>query len=176
MCFVAAITGVILYIFIVQPRNHNNNENENNNSRGSLSKSSSSSSSSSIRASSSTLYESSPSIIPYQQYLLVYGVLLPFWIVFPSMIVKQFYISNLVFRFAIGAIIPTLSLFRILETLYGFTPTYFKCNGCLQFVLYFACPMVIRLEEEQVAVATEKEETKEESVSATAVKIKNKNN
>jgi hypothetical protein len=48
-------------------------------------------------------------------YLLVYGVLLPFWINLPVVIIRFCGIRNLLFRFIAAVIIPILCLFRTTE-------------------------------------------------------------
>jgi hypothetical protein len=47
--------------------------------------------------------------------MLVYGVILPFWIFMPAYMIRFFDVRNLVFKFIIGTITPTLSIFRATE-------------------------------------------------------------
>jgi hypothetical protein len=48
-------------------------------------------------------------------YLLGYGVILPFLIVCPASIIRFFDVRNLIFKFCIGVITPTMSIFRATE-------------------------------------------------------------
>jgi hypothetical protein len=50
--------------------------------------------------------------------LLGFGVLLPFWIVFPTILFQFLGIRNFLFKFVIGVITPTLSIFRTTEGTY----------------------------------------------------------
>jgi hypothetical protein len=47
--------------------------------------------------------------------MLVYGVILPFWISMPFYTIRFFDVRNLVFKFIVGVITPTLSIFRATE-------------------------------------------------------------
>lgn len=58
-------------------------------------------------------------ILPYQRttaaYLIGYGVIVPFWLVFPWIVVDGIYVKNKIFRFCIAAVTPALSIFRTTE-------------------------------------------------------------
>ena len=122
MCCVASITAIVLYYNIILPQQQqregqsnkkDDDEHDKRFIKTKLSSSASSSVSSSV-SSSSTTTSTTRKIEPptYTQTLLVYGILWPFWLIFPSIVVRQFQITNLIFRFSIGVIVPTLSLFR----------------------------------------------------------------
>ena len=48
-------------------------------------------------------------------YLLGYGLILPFWIACPVYMIRLFDIRNFIFKFMVGVIVPTLSIFRSTE-------------------------------------------------------------
>jgi hypothetical protein len=52
---------------------------------------------------------------PSTNFLLGFGVILPFWLILPSYQLQLLNVRSRVMRFIIGAIVPTLSLFRTLE-------------------------------------------------------------
>jgi hypothetical protein len=70
-------------------------------------------------------------------FLIGLGVLLPFWVVWPMILIQQLDIRNTMFKFAVGCITPTLSIFRTLECIFGFTPTY-ATKSPLHYTFYFA--------------------------------------
>jgi hypothetical protein len=77
----------------------------------------------------------------FSQNLLVYGLLIPFWAVAPYAMVRGLPIKHKIFRFVIGVISPILSLLRITEALYGFTPSY-ATTDAMAFTIYFASPLL----------------------------------
>ena len=127
MCCVASLTAIVLYHNIILPQQQRQREGQQGQVdekddeherfiKMKLSTASSVSSSSSFSTTSTTrrLFQQQQLHQPptYTQTLLVFGILWPFWLIFPSIVVKYFQITNLIFRFSIGVIVPTLSLFR----------------------------------------------------------------
>lgn len=73
-------------------------------------------------------------------YLLGWGVLLPVWIFVPAHAASAAGVTNLIMRFSLCVIFPTVSIFRTLEAMYGFTPTY-ATETLAAFAFYFCSPM-----------------------------------
>ena len=121
---IACLTASVLYKFVlVQPSTtKNNNKND-------KSKSVPDSSSSSSTTTSSTAL------------LVGWGIVIPFWVIWPFVLCQLLDIRNLLFRFCIGCITPTLSIFRTTETIYGFTPSYAR-KSLKDFVTYFASVLI----------------------------------
>jgi hypothetical protein len=97
----AAVTGIILYKVIVEPKNHGTT---------------------SAR-------------------ILCFGVLLPFWITWPKTIFQLLNVQNLVFKFIVGGLTPTITLFRISEVVFGCCPDH-ATRSMSDFELYFASLLV----------------------------------
>jgi len=58
-------------------------------------------------------------------YYLGWSFLVPAWIFLPGRMLDEFTrVDHLVIRFALLVMIPTMSLFRVLEAMYGFSPDY----------------------------------------------------
>jgi Membrane bound O-acyl transferase family len=76
-------------------------------------------------------------------YFLGYGVLLPFWLGFPFWINPLFDIRNLVFKFVVGGIMPTLVEFRLLEAIHGCCPEH-STKSLKDYVIYFASILVFK--------------------------------
>lgn len=58
-------------------------------------------------------------------YYLGWSFLVPAWLLLPGEAVDEFTrVDHLVVRFALLVLIPTMSLFRVLEAMYGFAPDY----------------------------------------------------
>jgi len=79
-------------------------------------------------------------------YLLGWGVLLPLWIAGPTSIDQVLNLRNLVFKFVVGGVIPTLTIFRLTEAIYGCTPHY-ATGSMSAFVVYFASVLVFERDE-----------------------------
>ena len=75
-------------------------------------------------------------------YALGWLILVPAWIVLPVTVLDQYVsrVENLVIRFCILVITPTISLFRVTEALYGFAPSY-ASSSLGQYCLYFCFPL-----------------------------------
>ena len=69
--------------------------------------------------------------------ILGFGVLLPFWITWPTTIYKLLDVQNLVFKFIVGGLTPTIMLFRISEVVFGCCANHVT-RSMSDFVLYFA--------------------------------------
>lgn len=66
-----------------------------------------------------------------------YGILLPFWLAWPLVINPLLGFQNLLFKFIVGGVIPTLVEFRLLEAIHGCCPDY-ATTSMTDFVTYFA--------------------------------------
>mmetsp|Transcript_6282 Transcript_6282/g.15842 ORF Transcript_6282/g.15842 Transcript_6282/m.15842 type:complete len:472 (-) Transcript_6282:1247-2662(-) len=73
--------------------------------------------------------------------LVGWGFVIPFWIIWPFVLCQLLDVRNILFRFCIGCITPTLSIFRTTETIYGFTPPYAR-KSLKDFVTHFASVLV----------------------------------
>lgn len=75
--------------------------------------------------------------------LLGFGLYIPFWLTIPRILLDHFGVSNLIFRFCLGGITSTLTIFRISEAVFGFSPAY-STSSFLAYSLYFGSPMLLR--------------------------------
>lgn len=48
-------------------------------------------------------------------YLMGFGLVIPFWVFFPSMVVDWMGVRNKLYRFCMAAVTPTLCVFRTTE-------------------------------------------------------------
>lgn len=48
-------------------------------------------------------------------YLVGFGLVIPFWVFFPSMVVDRMGVRNKLYRFCMAAVTPTLCVFRTTE-------------------------------------------------------------
>ena len=69
-------------------------------------------------------------------YLLVYGIILPFWIVWPVCFIQLFGIRHFIFKFFVG-VIATVYFFRSTEAVHGFAPS-FTTSSSRDFCIYYA--------------------------------------
>jgi hypothetical protein len=70
-------------------------------------------------------------------FLVGFGAVVPFWVAWPVILIRLFDVRNAIFRFAIGCVTPTLSIFRATECIFGFAPpTVSKSVG--HYVFHFA--------------------------------------
>lgn len=113
----AAVTGALLYKFII------------------------------LEQPSKQLQEHKTASVSVSNHLLVYGVILPFWIVCPYCAIQLLDLRHLIFKFAVGVVVPILTLLRTTEALYGFTPKY-ATKSASRFVLYFSCPVILAPDKE----------------------------
>jgi len=75
-------------------------------------------------------------------YALGWLVLVPAWIFLPVVLLDQYvsHVDHLLVRFAVLVITPTITLFRVTEALYGFSPSY-ATKSLGSFCLYFCFPL-----------------------------------
>jgi hypothetical protein len=126
MCTFAAITAIVLYQFILQPRhkneitkiiNHNNNhdnkahdklKNDNNYNHNNNNK---------HQNNNGGSHSPKPTtfFIQLRDIVLVYGIILPIWVILPSLVLYYLDLRNFLFKFVIGVVSPTLCLFRTTE-------------------------------------------------------------
>lgn len=78
--------------------------------------------------------------------LLGLGILLPLWIAWPTFIYQALGLQNLIIKFVVGGVTPTLTLFRLTEALSGCTPPLSK-RSMWEFVVYFASVLVFERNE-----------------------------
>ena len=74
-------------------------------------------------------------------FTLGWGLLLPFWILWPAVMYQMLDLRNLIIKFVVGGVQPTLMLFRLLETIYGCCPPH-ATKSLSDFLLYFASVLV----------------------------------
>ena len=74
-------------------------------------------------------------------FFLGYGVLLPFWLGWPFLIYPLLDVRNLLLKFVVGGVIPTLMEFRLLEAIHGCCPEH-ATTSLQDFVFYFASVLV----------------------------------
>ncbi|KAL7571077.1 hypothetical protein ACA910_003790 [Epithemia clementina (nom. ined.)] len=75
-------------------------------------------------------------------YLTGFGLFLPFWIFAPKVLCSFCDLQNKIFSFCVCVVTPNVSIFRITEAIFGFTPEYAK-KSLSSFALYFASPMYL---------------------------------
>jgi Membrane bound O-acyl transferase family len=75
-------------------------------------------------------------------YLLGWFILLPAWIVLPPLATSELGVTNNIMRFCLCVISPTISIFRILEAMYGFAPSH-AMSSCGAYALYFTSPLLL---------------------------------
>ncbi|KAG7345046.1 membrane bound O-acyl transferase family protein [Nitzschia inconspicua] len=68
--------------------------------------------------------------------LLGWGIIIPFWIFYPVVLIHLLDIRNAIFKFVLGCIYPVLCIFRTTECMYGFTPTWIRSST--DYVSYYA--------------------------------------
>jgi hypothetical protein len=74
-------------------------------------------------------------------FLIGFGVLLPYWVVWPMVLIRHLDIRNAMFKFAIGCITPTLCIFRTTECIFGFTPESVS-KSALDYTFYYASILI----------------------------------
>jgi hypothetical protein len=70
----------------------------------------------------------------------VFGIVIPFWIFGPNPAMNALGVHNQIFRFCMGTITPTLSMFRATQALFGFAPPS-VCLGSYAF--QYGSPLLI---------------------------------
>jgi hypothetical protein len=79
-------------------------------------------------------------------YIVGWGLILPFWILYPFILFYYFDIRNCLFKFLVGCIAPVVCVFRTTECIYGFAPTYTTNKSLQEFIFYYATiPIVSRI-------------------------------
>ena len=78
--------------------------------------------------------------------LAALGLFLPFWILCPRYALDAIDVENKIVRFALSVITPTVSIFRTIEALFGFTPAY-ATQSLRGFVLTFGSPMILQFDD-----------------------------
>ncbi len=78
--------------------------------------------------------------------ILGFGALLPFWITWPTTIFQLLDVRNLLFKFILGGVTPTITLFRVLEAIYGCCPPH-ATKSFQDFVVYFGSVLVFTRDE-----------------------------
>ena len=73
-------------------------------------------------------------------YLTGFGLFLPFWILAPYLVTNWLNVRNKIFLFCACVLTPTVSIFRIMEAIFGLIPSY-ASQSPGSFALYFASPM-----------------------------------
>ncbi|OEU19977.1 hypothetical protein FRACYDRAFT_181752 [Fragilariopsis cylindrus CCMP1102] len=78
-------------------------------------------------------------------YIVGWGLILPFWISYPVILLYFFDIRNCLFKFLVGCIAPVVCVFRTTECIYGFVPMY-STRSLQEFLFYYATiPIVSRI-------------------------------
>jgi hypothetical protein len=102
MCAFAAVTAIVLYQYILQPR-HNDSTKDITKAHDKLNKS------------NNTNNRNDSLSIHLREIVLVYGIILPVWVILPSQVLYYLDLRNYLFKFVIGVVSPTLCLFRTTE-------------------------------------------------------------
>jgi hypothetical protein len=120
-CIVASVpTAIILYYAIILPQQQRKQQQQQHRLK-------------------QTTTISRTSIIPY---IVGWCILLPIWIILPSPIITYFGVTNSILRFCLCGIAPTLSIFRILESMYNCTPNH-AVQSLYDYLLYFSSPLLL---------------------------------
>jgi Membrane bound O-acyl transferase family len=97
-------------------------------------------------------------------YMIGYGYIVPMCILLPPLTIQYFQIPNLVFRFSVMVIFPTLIAFRTIAVMHGFAPNHiraivamtesstpgrdsnsFTSLGFQHFVVWYATPLLFNV-------------------------------
>lgn len=80
-----------------------------------------------------------------QAYIVGWGFVLPFWTLWPFLMVSVVDMRNSVFKFLVGGIAPIICFFRTTECIYGFAPDHVT-RSASEFCFYYATvPIVARV-------------------------------
>lgn len=79
-------------------------------------------------------------------YLWGYGLFLPFWLAWPLVVNPLLGFRNLLFKFIVGGIVPTVVEFKLLEAIHGCCPA-FATESLSSFVLYFSSVLLFERDE-----------------------------
>ena len=81
-------------------------------------------------------------------YLIGWGLVIPFWLSWPTLLLQFVDLRCSIFRFLVGGIAPIVCSFRTIEVIYGLCPPYVT-SSAKGFVFYYATvPIVARLKKE----------------------------
>ena len=84
-----------------------------------------------------------------QAYVVGWGLVLPFWALWPFLIMGVIDIRNAMFKFVIGGIVPIVCFFRTTECIYGFAPDHVT-RSASEFCFYYATvPIVARVKRDR---------------------------
>jgi hypothetical protein len=75
--------------------------------------------------------------------LLGYGFVAPFWFILPKYGLHYFQVQNLLLRFAMAAIAPTLSMFRTIAIVHNYIPVHATVSA-QHFVLWYVSPILLQ--------------------------------
>ncbi|GAX22211.1 hypothetical protein FisN_19Lh276 [Fistulifera solaris] len=70
----------------------------------------------------------------------VFGIVIPFWIFCPDPAMNALGVHNQIFRFCMGTITPTLSMFRATQALFGFAP---PSDSLGSYAFQYGSPLLI---------------------------------
>ena len=73
-------------------------------------------------------------------FMIGWGIVIPLWIIWPVVMIQALEIRNTIFKFVVGCVYPVVCLFRTLECIYGFTPTWVQ--SATDYVAYYASVMI----------------------------------
>jgi len=91
-------------------------------------------------------------------YLIGWGLIIPFWIVYPFIFCHYLDIKNNIFKFLVGGVAPIACFFRTTECIYGFAPSY-TTSSAQKFVFYYASfPIVARVKRKRNQQKEEEDE------------------
>jgi hypothetical protein len=79
--------------------------------------------------------------------MIGWGIVIPLWIFWPVVMIRVLDIRNTIFKFVVGCVYPVVCLFRTLECIYGFTPTWVQSTK--DFVGYYASVMLFDRDDKQ---------------------------
>lgn len=74
--------------------------------------------------------------------LLGFGAVLPFWLIWPIVLTRQLDTRNAMFKFAIGCVTPTLSMFRTTECIFGFAPENVT-KSAREYAFYYSSVLIV---------------------------------
>jgi len=82
-------------------------------------------------------------------YLIGWGLLLPFWVSWPILLLGTIDLHNAMFRFVVGGFTPVICFFRTTEAIYGICPPH-ATRSAKDFCCYYAnFPIVARVKKIQ---------------------------
>ncbi|GAX19690.1 hypothetical protein FisN_19Hh276 [Fistulifera solaris] len=73
----------------------------------------------------------------------VFGIVIPFWIFCPNPVMNALGVHNQIFRFCMGTITPTLSMFRATQALFGFAPI---SDSLGSYAFQYGSPLLVQID------------------------------